>query len=106
LAQSAATLLLKNKHYFTLSFIFLSPGDVFITAIAALATKRWIHPPACRRPEPHTSLSSRSKMPLLPPMTQSLLFGEKRDSFLFKNGNKFRTVEIGFFSYNHKLNDL
>jgi len=34
-AKSAAMLLLKNKHNFTLSFIFSSPGDVSITAIAA-----------------------------------------------------------------------
>jgi hypothetical protein len=58
-----------------LSFIFLSPGDDSITAIAAAATKRWTHPPACCCPQSHASLLSRSKMPLLPPMPQSLLFG-------------------------------
>jgi hypothetical protein len=40
-AQSAATLLLKNKRYFTLSFIFPSSGDVFVTAINAPAANRW-----------------------------------------------------------------
>jgi hypothetical protein len=42
------------------------------TAIAAPATKRWTHPPACRHPQPYASLSSRSKMPLPPPMPQTL----------------------------------
>ncbi len=73
--QSAATLLLKNKHYFTSSFIFPSSGDVSVTAIAAPITKRRTHPHACCCPQPHASLLSRSKMPLPPPMPQSLLFG-------------------------------
>jgi hypothetical protein len=38
--QSAAKLLMKNKHYFTYSFIFPSPGDVSFTATAAPAAKR------------------------------------------------------------------
>jgi hypothetical protein len=57
-------LLRKNKHYFKLSFIFSSPGDVSITAIAAPAAKRWACPPACCHPQMHVSLSSRSKIPL------------------------------------------
>ncbi len=61
--QSAAMLLLKNKHYFTLSFVFSSPGDVSITAIATPATKRWTCPPACCRPQMHVSLLSRSMIP-------------------------------------------
>jgi hypothetical protein len=96
-AQSAATLLLKNKHYFTLSFIFPSPGDVSITAIAPPADNRWTHPPACRRPQPHASLLSRSKMPVPPLVLQSILFGENRDFVLFKNGTKFRTAETDSF---------
>jgi hypothetical protein len=70
--QSAATLLLKNKHYFTESFIFPSPGDVSV-AIAAPTAKRQTYPPACCHPKPHASLLPRSKMPLLPPMPQSLI---------------------------------
>ncbi len=73
-AQSAATSLLKNNDYFTQSFILRSPGDDSVTAISAAATKRWTHPPACRRPQPHASFSYRSKMPLPPPMPGSLLF--------------------------------
>ncbi len=96
-AQSAATSLLKNKHYFTSSCIFLSPGDVSITAIATPTAKRWTHPPACHRPQPHASLLARSKMPLPPPMPRSLLFGGKGESVLFKNGTKLRTVDIDFF---------
>ncbi len=79
-AQSAATLLLKNKHYITPSIIFPSPGDVSITAIAAFTAKRWTHPPACQRPQLHASLSSRSKMPLPPPLLQLLLFGHRHPS--------------------------
>jgi hypothetical protein len=63
-AKSAALLLLKNKHTFTSSFIFSSPGDVSITAIAAPAAKRQTCPPAWCRPQMHVSLSSRSKIPL------------------------------------------
>ncbi len=63
-AKSAAMLLLKNNHYFTLSFIFSSPGDVSITAIVAPAAKRPTSPPACRCPQTHVSLSSSSKIPL------------------------------------------
>jgi hypothetical protein len=62
-AKSAAMLLLKNKHNFTLSFIFWSPGDVSITAIAAPAARRWTCPPACRHPQTLVSLLSRSKIP-------------------------------------------
>ncbi len=107
-AQSAATLQLKSKHYFTLSYIFPSPGDVSVTAKAAPAIKRWTHPPACYCPQLHPSLLSRSKMPLPPPMLWSLLFWEKGVSVLFKNSTKIRTAEIDFFSYfsfNHKLKD-
>jgi hypothetical protein len=79
-AQSAAKSLLKNKHYFTSSFMFPSLGDDFITAIAAAATKRRTHPPPCRCPQLHASLLSRSKMPLPPPMPRSLLFGNGNPS--------------------------
>jgi hypothetical protein len=72
--------LLKNKHYFTSSCIFLSPGDVSVTAIAAPTAKRRTHTPSCCCPQPHASLSSRSKMPLPPPMLQSLLFGHSNPS--------------------------
>ncbi len=63
-SKSAAMLLLKNKHNFTPSFIFSSPGDVSITAIAAPTAKRWTCPPACRHPQTHVSLLFRSKIPL------------------------------------------
>jgi hypothetical protein len=78
-AQLSAILLLKHKHYFISSFIFPSPGDVSVTAIAAPAAKRRTHPPACRRPQPHASLSSRSKMPLPPPS-----LGEKEILFFLR----------------------
>ncbi len=42
-------MLLKNKHYFTESFIFPSPVDVSV-AIAAPAAKRRTYPPACCHP--------------------------------------------------------
>ncbi len=60
--RSAATLPLKNKHYFILLVIFLSPNDVYLTAIAAPAAKRWTYPSACCRPQLHASLSSRFMM--------------------------------------------
>jgi hypothetical protein len=63
-AKSAAMFLLKNKDNFTSSFIFSSPGDVSITAIAAPAAKKWTCPPACCHPQTHVSLLSRSKTPL------------------------------------------
>jgi hypothetical protein len=79
--QSAATSPLKNKHYFTYSYLFPSPGDVSVTAIAAPAAKRLAYPPACCHPKPHASLLPRSKMPLPPPMLQSLIFDHGNPSF-------------------------
>jgi hypothetical protein len=79
-AHSAAISLLKNKHYFTSSFIFLSPGYDSVTAIAGASAKRGTHPPACHCPQLHASLSLRSKMPLSPPMPQPLLFGHGNPS--------------------------
>jgi hypothetical protein len=86
-AKSAAILLLKDKHYFTLSFIFSSAGDVSFTAIAASATKN-TDPSSC-----------------LPPPSATCIFvvqiqdalGVKGDSDLFKNGTKFRTAESVLF---------
>jgi hypothetical protein len=71
---------IEKNQYFTLSFIFLSPGDVSITAIAAPIAKRWTHPPDCCRPQPHVSLLSRSKMPLPPLMPRALFFGHGNPS--------------------------
>jgi hypothetical protein len=80
-SQSAVTSLLKNKDYFTSSFIFLSLGDDSVTTIAATtATQKWTHLPACCRPQLHSSLLSRSKMHLPPPMPRSLLFGHGNPS--------------------------
>ncbi len=76
----SSNITIEKKHYFTLSLIFLSPGDVSITTIAAPIAKRWTHPPACCRPQPHASLLSRSKMPLPPPMLRALLFGDGNPS--------------------------